>query len=329
MIRGVLKGSAVAALAVVTVACSGGNSRVSAGPGTTHPAVTSSPTTATSTSGSTKAVSKSPTTKAPVSATTRPTTATTRGTSPTTVLIVTPTTVTVVQQGSGQTVVSVVTPTTARPRPTTTTTIPGPKPYDPSKPIDLSGTPGVTAAEQHRAEQLIRDTLRDLPRYASTAAAYAAGYRSIGDSLTGDEHYINWAYADDSTILDSKHPESLVYNARVPGVRTLEAAMYSMPPLSRFSDVPDVGGALTQWHVHDDLCLIHDTTDPLRWFLWYGLVPVNSPCPPGTVKKGSVPMLHVWIVKNPCGPFSALDGLGAGQVPAGQTQLCDTAHGSG
>ena len=59
----------------------------------------------------------------------------------------------------------------------------GPKPYDPTKPIDLGGTPGVTPAQQARAEQLVRDTLRDLPRYANPATAYADGFRSIGDLL--------------------------------------------------------------------------------------------------------------------------------------------------
>jgi hypothetical protein len=40
-------------------------------------------------------------------------------------------------------------------------------------------------------------------------------------------------------------------------------------------------------------------------------------------------MIHVWIVPHKCGPFAALEGVGAGQIEAGQTRLCDTAHGSG
>ncbi len=39
-------------------------------------------------------------------------------------------------------------------------------------------------------------------------------------------------------------------------------------------------------------------------------------------------MIHVWIRKNPCGPFAALEGVGAGEVAPGETKLCDTAHGS-
>jgi len=71
---------------------------------------------------------------------------------------------------------------------TTTTTLEKPKPYDPTKPVDLGGTPGVTPAERHRAETLVTRTIADLRKYTYPSEAIAAGYRSIGDALTGDEH---------------------------------------------------------------------------------------------------------------------------------------------
>jgi hypothetical protein len=217
-------------------------------------------------------------------------------------------------------------PPTSPPRPPApTTTVAGPRPYDPAKPIDLSGTPGVSPAQQARAEQLIRDTLRDTKKYADPKAAYADGYRSIGDASTGDEHYVKWAYSDDGHILDAKRPESLVYE-RKNGKPFLAAAMYSLPPGSTFADVPDVGGPLTQWHVHNDLCLRDDPGDPLAKVV-SSITGVNGQCPPGSSKLGAAPMLHVWVVPNACGPFAALEGIGAGQVPPGQTRLCDTAHG--
>jgi hypothetical protein len=213
------------------------------------------------------------------------------------------------------------TPATNKPH-TTTTTV---KPFDPSQPIDLSGTPGVTPAQQAAAEALVRDTLRDLPRFADQSAAYAAGYRTIGDGSTGDEHLVNWAYANDSDIFDSMHPESLVYNTRVAGRPVLEAAMYMLPPGSRFTDIPALfQSPLTQFHVHDNICFAQ-TSDPLQK-VFAGLSDSNGNCPPGTTLAGNVPMLHVWIVKNPCGPFAALSGIAAGQVPAGETPNCDTAH---
>jgi hypothetical protein len=189
--------------------------------------------------------------------------------------------------------------------------------------IDLSGTAGVTSVEQARAEKLISDTIVDLRRYTSPSVAYAAGYRSIGDADTGDEHYINWSYVNDGHILDPLRPESIVYEYRN-GTQRAVAAMYMLSFGSTFAAVPDVGGPLTQWHVHRDLCL---TDDPVHKTL-SGQVSVNGVCPSGTSKAGNTPMLHAWIVPNPCGPFAALEGVGAGQVPAGQTRRCDTRYAS-
>jgi hypothetical protein len=203
------------------------------------------------------------------------------------------------------------------------TTVEKPKPYDPTKPIDLGGESGVTKAEQTRAETLLRATIKDLPQYADPATAEAHGYRSIGDSITGDEHYVNWSYANDGHILDPKRPESVVYE-RINGKQRAVAAMYGMPFGSTFADVPDVGGALTQWHVHANLCL----TDNPEQRVVAGLTSIGGDCPPGTSKAGNTPMLHVWIYPNPCGPFAALEGIGAGQVPEGQTRNCDTKNAS-
>lgn len=44
------------------------------------------------------------------------------------------------------------------------------------------------------------------------------------------------------------------------------------------------------------------------------------------MKLAPVPMIHVWIVPQVCGPFAALEGIGAGQIKPGQQRLCDTVH---
>src|SRR5690349_9493610 len=61
--------------------------------------------------------------------------------------------------GSSASRTSAPAPTTTVAPTTTTTTIPKPVPYDPTKPVNLAGTAGVTAAEQHRAEKLLRETI--------------------------------------------------------------------------------------------------------------------------------------------------------------------------
>jgi hypothetical protein len=212
------------------------------------------------------------------------------------------------------------TPTTAA----TTTSTTNPVPVVPGVgPIKLVSETGVTRTELHRAETLIATTITALKRFETPAQAYALGYLSIGDAGTGDEHYVNWSYSNDGHILDPKRPESVVYEVRN-GKQVAVAAMYALPFGSNFGDVPDVGGPLTQWHVHRDLCL----TDNPEQRLVVGLVALDGKCGPGTTKAGDTPMLHVWSIPNPCGPFAALEGVGAGQVPAGQTRNCDTTNAS-
>jgi hypothetical protein len=208
---------------------------------------------------------------------------------------------------------------TSTPRSTTTTT--GAQARGDASTVELQATPGVTPAQLARANRLLDTTIAVLPTWKTPAKAQAAGYRSIGDAVTGDEHYVNWSYVDDGHILDPKRPESLVYEWRN-GKQRLVAAMYMLPWGSTFADVPDVGGGLTQWHVHADLCL----TDDAQQKFVAGFAALDGPCPAGTTKAGNTPMLHVWIVPNRCGPFAALEGVGAGQIAPGQTRLCDTTN---
>jgi hypothetical protein len=197
------------------------------------------------------------------------------------------------------------------------------KPYDPSLPIDLSGTDGVSAAQQARAENIIAVTLADLPRWADTAAAEADGFRSIGDAVTGFEHYVNWDYLHDGRVLDPVYPESLVYRHQG-GTKTLVSAMFMLEPGSSLDTVPDLGGALTQWHIHDDLCFTDDPKAPRV----AAITSVGGSCRAPLKKFTPVPMIHVWIVSHPCGPFASLEGVGAGQIKDGQERLCDHAHGA-
>jgi len=194
-----------------------------------------------------------------------------------------------------------------------------PKPYDPTKPIDLGGVPGVTPEQQARAENLIAITLLRLPQFADPAVAEAAGYRSIGDAATGDEHYVNTALFDDGRILNPDFPESLVYQPDGQGGKKLGAAMYMMPTGSTLADVPDIGGKLTQWHIHNNLCFTSSGRVA-------GLTDAQGACQAGLNKGTEAPMIHVWIIPHKCGPFAALEGVGAGQIAEGETRLCDHAH---
>jgi hypothetical protein len=199
-----------------------------------------------------------------------------------------------------------------------------PVPYDPDLPIDLSGVEGVTPQQQAYAENLVGATVRDLPQWADPAVAEAAGFRSIGDGLTGHEHYVQWAWIDDDVWLDPDFPESLVYEPQPDGTKKLVSAMFMMPPDTPLADVPDWGGALMQWHIHDDLCFTDDPDAPQVG----SVTSVGGTCSPPLVKFPPASMIHVWIVPHECGPFAALEGVGAGQILDGEERWCDTAHGA-
>jgi hypothetical protein len=214
--------------------------------------------------------------------------------------------------------------TTVAPEPTA---VVPPTPYDPELPIDLSGVEGVTPQQQARAENLIALTLARLPHFADPAVAEAAGFRSIGDGFTGYEHYINWAYINDEHTLDPDYPESLVYRVEN-GTKTLVSAMFMLADGETLETVPDVGGRLTQWHVHNNLCFSADPASGAADVRVAGLTNLDGTCTPPTVKLQENPMLHVWIVPHECGPFAALEGVAAGQVLPGETRWCDHAHGA-
>ena len=198
-----------------------------------------------------------------------------------------------------------------------------PVPYDPTKPIDLGGVEGVTLEQQAAAENLVAINLVRLPQWSDYRVAEAAGFISIGDGLTGREHFVQWDWIDDDVALDPDFPESLVYEPQPDGSKKLVSAMYMLPSSVELEDVPDIGGALTQWHIHDNLCYTAGSGPKVA-----GLTNSKGECPAPLVKHDPVPMIHVWITPHPCGPFASLEGVGAGQIAEGEKRLCDTAHGS-
>lgn len=205
-----------------------------------------------------------------------------------------------------------------------TSAVVAPAEYDPTKPVDLSGVAGVTPQEQKAAEDLVNITLKRLPQFADYRDAEARGFLSIGDGFTGAEHFIKWDYIDDDKVLDPDYPESLVYEPQPDGSKKLVSAMFMLAEGSTLEDTPVLGGALTQWHIHDNLCFTPDVAQPRI----AGITSADGTCGAGLKKFTPVPMIHVWITKNPCGPFAALEGVGAGQVKAGEERLCDHVHGS-
>jgi hypothetical protein len=157
-----------------------------------------------------------------------------------------------------------------------------------------------TEEQLANARRLVADTEAALSAYADVAAAEAAGYVSIGDARSGVEHFINHDHLRDEGVLDPNEVESLVYRVTPDGGRELISAMYILPPGSTVEDVPDVAGNLTAWHGHDNLCW-----DPAGMRI--AGIGVNGRCRPGGTQGQGMPMLHVWVVPNDCGPFAGTD----------------------
>jgi hypothetical protein len=138
-----------------------------------------------------------------------------------------------------------------------------------------------------------------LARYADPAVAAADGYKV--DGLAGiDFHASNPAYEKDGRILDPAHPETLVYAVAPNGQPVLMGAMFLMPQIGQPG--PTVGGPLTVWHAHEDVCIA--LTPP-------GLSGLLSPlgtCPVGSILlPRTAEMIHIWIVPGAPDPIGELD----------------------
>ncbi len=201
-------------------------------------------------------------------------------------------------------------PASTTPKPTDgtpTTTTPG----APSGPIISFSDPRLTADQRARGQALLDVSTAAMAQYNGLvgrlplkAALNANGYTSIGDSGTGFEHYVNSAYLSDGIELDAYKVESVVLQRQPDNSWVLGSAMYILNNGKTMADVPEIAGAFTTWHDHQNLC-------------WEGLqvvgLLVNGTCTRGTFRP-TAPMLHVWMTPQACGPFTGIEGFGGSCV---------------
>jgi hypothetical protein len=160
-----------------------------------------------------------------------------------------------------------------------------------------TGSCQPTSAQRTTASKLVADTRLGLARFADLRDALAAGYAPHLRVREAVKHYFNPAYVTDGRALDPARPEGLLYafTARGPVV---VAAVY----LTNRAGEPGraVGGCLTQWHVHHNLC----SSDPARGMIT-GVRTRDGACPRGQVPWAAPPMLHTWVIDVPGGSFAA------------------------
>jgi hypothetical protein len=156
-----------------------------------------------------------------------------------------------------------------------------------------------TPEQRERAERLIVETTEAMAAFPDEAAVQAAGFVSIGDGATGWEHYIHVDRIIDPAVLDPEGIESIVLKVHPDGTKEVASAMYLLPFGATMDDAPDIAGDLTVWHDHQNLC-------------WDGVRVVGTTDATGSCVRGTFrptqPMLHVWVIDHPCGPFAGIEG---------------------
>jgi hypothetical protein len=159
-----------------------------------------------------------------------------------------------------------------------------------------TGACQATPAQRAAAARLLADTRRAAARFRDLRDARTAGYaphRLIPQSV---KHYFNPAYVTDGRVLDPARPEGLLYAHTTRGP-VLVAAVYLMNRAGEPARA--VGGCLTPWHTHTELCSSHPASGRID-----GVRGRDGRCPPGQVPWATPPMLHTWLILLPDGPFT-------------------------
>jgi hypothetical protein len=156
-----------------------------------------------------------------------------------------------------------------------------------------------TRDERLAADALVMATRDAIAKYADPSVAAAAGYHVAGMSGI-DFHANNPAYERDGRTLDPSRPETLVYAVAPNGQPVLLGALFVMPDPREPG--PAVGGPLTPWHAHQNICF------SLAPVALSGVLSPLGTCPIGSLTIPITPqMIHIWIVPGAPHPFGDLD----------------------
>jgi hypothetical protein len=155
-----------------------------------------------------------------------------------------------------------------------------------------------TRAERAAADRAHRQGLVALQRYHDVGAAKRDGYQ-VDRIIGNDYHAENTAYAADGRVFDLERPESLVYAETKRGP-VLLGAVYQMPEVGQPG--PRIGGPLTDWHAHENVCM---SLVPLALS---GFVSPYGGCAVGSVAIPVTPEeIHLWVVPGVPDPWGDMD----------------------
>jgi hypothetical protein len=157
-----------------------------------------------------------------------------------------------------------------------------------------SGT--ATAEQQAAAAKLLDDVRAGTTRFASLQTAMNEGYQQTTPfrfGQWGPAHFNNRQYTREKRFLEPERPSALVYMRTQDGRNVVIGVMFLAPK----GQGPRPGGPITEWHVHDNLCITSTGAADVAM--------APGQCPPGSTFLGeAVEMMHVWIFENPDGTFA-------------------------
>lgn len=149
-----------------------------------------------------------------------------------------------------------------------------------------------TAAQQAAADQLVAQVSAGVQKYSSLATAQADGYAPATNKMSPTTHYLNAGIVRSGDVLDPSHPSSLVYANTIDGPVLIGAMFLGPGPCQ---PGPDIGGPLTQWHAHDNLCVAGGGRVVGRT--------QNGVCASGHNNPNTYFMLHVWTAPSIAGQY--------------------------
>jgi hypothetical protein len=161
-----------------------------------------------------------------------------------------------------------------------------------------------TAAQLEAAAKLVAETKAAVARFGRLQVAIAAGYKPMEPPDGEIVHYVNTTFMADAYVLDPQHVQSLIYYNGKQGP-VLIGAMFIMP--NRAEDGPDIGGPLTVWHQHNNICFDNSTGIAVAFVHSsdFDSTDKAGSCPRGSTLRVTPQMLHVWLIDNPEGPFAS------------------------
>ncbi len=159
----------------------------------------------------------------------------------------------------------------------------------------------LTAVQELGAEQYVQATTESAARYATPAAAQAAGYVAASPTNYPVVSYVNPAIvaanAAAKRTLSPQHIDGLVYAQTPAGAEVLAGAFYILP--ASLTTVPMPYGALVQWHRRTAVCGDGSTTATMPL-----AITGYPPCPSNSTVQPTPFMSMVWQVPVAGGPLA-------------------------